>query len=260
MLLNGALDTSNSGVLAASNALDVTGNNIANSTTTGFKAQQVSFQDLLYSGLQAAASSSGQPAPGPIQYGSGTTVAATTGLFTQGGLTPTGQQFDLAINGQGFFAVTLPNGTTAYTRAGNLTQNANGRLVTSDGFFLATNITIPTNASSVSVGPDGTVTAVTPTGTQTLGQIQLTQFQNPGGLSRIGDTTFVATSASGTAVAGVPGTNGLGTLTQGSLEQSNVNLSTELVNLIIAQQTFTYNAQAIQVEDQMLQSATSLIQ
>jgi flagellar basal-body rod protein FlgG len=195
------------------------------------------------------------------QIGAGVAVDGITGLFTQGGLTPTNQPFDLAISGQGFFSVTLPDGTTGYTRAGNLTANANGQLVTSDGFPLADAITIPANTSSVSVGPDGTVTATLADGTQqVIGNITLTQFQNPAGLSRVGNTTFIATAVSGTPTTGTPGTNGLGIISQGFLEQSNVDLTTELINLIVAQRTFQFNAQAIIAESQTLQTTTTLIQ
>jgi flagellar basal-body rod protein FlgG len=259
-MLIGALYTSDSGVLAASSYLDVTGNNIANSNTVGFKTSQVTFQDLLYTGLAPGATAAGVTPPGGIQIGQGTTVASTSPLFTQGGLTASSGQFDLAISAQGFFAVTRPDGTTAYTRAGNFTFNSAGQIVASDGSILVGGITVPSGATAVSVSPGGQVTATAADGTTLqLGQLQITEFTNPDGLTRIGDTMFAASPASGTAVTGDPGTSGLGTLSQGYLEQSNVSLSTELVNLIIAQQTFDYNTQAIQIENETLQTTTSLI-
>ena len=251
------------GVQAASQFLDVTSNNVANSNTVGFKTAQVSFQDLLYSQFLAAAPTPGLTPPGDTQIGSGTVLNSVTGLFTQGALTPSTGPIDLAINGQGFFAVTLPDGTTAYTRAGNLSIDANGHIVTSEGFLLAGGvpggITVPTGTTSVSVSPDGTVTATTPTGTVPIGNITLTQFQNPESLTRIGNTAFQASPASSAPMTGTPGTNGLGTISQGFLEQSNVDLTTELTNLIIAQSTFQFNAQALTVENETLQTTTSLI-
>jgi flagellar basal-body rod protein FlgG len=260
-MLFAALLTSNTGLQAASGFLDVVGNNVANSNTTGFKTAQVTFQDLFYVGPRpGAASTPGVTPPVGTQIGSGAVIDAITGLFTQGTLNQTGQPFDLAITGQGFFAVTFPDGTTGYTRAGNFTTDANGQLVTVDGFRLADNIVVPQNASSVSVSSGGVVTAITPAGVQQLGTINLTQFQNPGGLTRVGNTTFVASPVSGAATTGAPGSVGLGTLSQGFLEQSNVELVTELVNLIIAQRAFSFNTQAIQIENEVLQATTALIQ
>lgn len=258
-----ALFATSTGIQAASSFLDVVSNNVANSATTGFKTAQVTFQDLLSVGQPPGAKSipPGVSPPQGTQIGSGVAVDAITGLFTQGTLTQTSQQFDLAITGQGFFAVTLADGSTGYTRAGNLNANANGQLVTSDGFLLAGGIIIPPNASSVSIAPDGTVNATLSDGTiQPLGQITLTNFTNPAGLTRIGDTTFIASSVSGAPTTGTPGTNGLGTLSQGFLEQSNVDLTTELINLIIAQRAFQFNTQALRVEDETLQSTALLIQ
>jgi flagellar basal-body rod protein FlgG len=249
---------SNTGLQAASRFLDVTSNNLANSSTPGFKTAQVTFQDLLYSEF-AAGGVPGATQPSGNQLGFGTAVDAIGTQFTQGTLTPTGQQFDLAITGRGLFAVTLPDGTTGYTRAGNFLVNANGQLVTPDGFLLAGGITVPPNASSVSVGPTGLVTAVTPGGTVQLGQLQLTDFQNPGGLLRVGNNTFTAGPNAGAPTTGNPGTGGLGTLSQGFLEQSNVDLVSELTNLLIAQRTFSFNSQAIQVESATLQATLDLI-
>ncbi|QJW97866.1 Flagellar basal-body rod protein FlgG [Frigoriglobus tundricola] len=260
-MLIGALSTSGSGVMAASTYLDTAGNNIANSNTTGYKTQTIAFQDLFYTGLApGTATSQNTRSPTGAQIGSGVNVSSIGGLFTQGTLAQTGRQFDLAISGQGFFPVSLGSGQTGYTRAGNFTTNANGQLVSSDGFLLGNgSIKVPSNASAVTVSGDGTVTATTPAGQQVLGTLTLTQFTNPEGLTRIGDTTFVAGPDSGAPVTGAPGTGGLGTITQGSLEQSNVDLPTELVNLIIAQSSFDYNTNALQVENETLQATVALI-
>lgn len=259
-MLISALFASNAGLQAASNFLDVISNNVANSSTTGYKTGQVTFQDLLYTGFAAGARTSGVTPPGGIQLGSGAIIDSITGLFTQGALTPGNGPLDLAITGEGFFAVTLPDGTTGYTRAGNLNFDNAGQIVTSDGTILAGGITLPTGTSAVAVSPGGVVSATTPDGIQQIGQLQLTRFQNPAGLLRIGDTTFAASPASGLATTAAPGTSGLGTISQGFLEQSNVELTNELVNLIIAQRAVSFNSQAIQVESQVLQATTALIQ
>lgn len=260
-MLYSAVSSSDSGIQAASRYLDVTSNNIANADTPGYKTSQITFQDLLYLTVNGAgANTPGITPPGPTQLGTGTLIDSITGLFTQGGLIPSTGQFDLAITGEGFFAVTLTDGTTGYTRAGNFVTDNTGQLVTPQGYRLAGNIIVPPNTSSISVAPDGTVTAVDSNGgTQVIGQIELTRFVNPGGLSRFGDNVFTATAASGTATTGAPNTNGLGGVRNGSLEQSNVDLSNELINLVIAQQAFRFNTQALQVESQVLQTTADLI-
>jgi flagellar basal-body rod protein FlgG len=238
----------------------VTSNNIANADTTGFKTQQTTFQDLLYVGLKpGAAATQGVTPPDGLQFGSDAVVDDVTGLFTQGPLAPTSNQLDVAVNGEGLFAVTLPDGTTGYTRAGNFTTDATGQLVTSDGFRLAGGIVLPVGTSAVSISASGAVTATTPNGVQRVGNIALTRFQNPGGLVRVGRTTFAAGPNAGAATTCAPGANGLGTLSQGFLEQSNVEITTELVNLLIAQRTFAFNSQALQIENQVLQATTALI-
>jgi flagellar basal-body rod protein FlgG len=257
-MLIGALYTSGTGLQAASTNLDVVSNNVANANTAGYKTAQATFQDLFYAGLQAGANATRDTPPGPTQVGQGVALSGTTGLFTQGPLVASSGPVDLAISGNGFFPVRLGNGTVGYTRAGNLSLDGAGHIVTAEGYVVA-GVTVPANTTAVSVAADGTVTATTPTGTQSAGQIQLTQFQNPGGLERVGDTTFVASPASGATVTGAPGSDGLGTLTQGQLEQSNVDLSTELVNLVVAQQAFAYNAQALNAENETLQGTTQLL-
>lgn len=256
-----AVYTSVSGLDAASSFLDVVSNNIANANTTGFKTSQVTFQDLLYTqpagGVGAA--TQGVTPPGPSQIGTGVVVDAITGLFTQGPLNASGGPFDVAIQGEGFFSVTLPDGTTGYTRAGNFTVDATGQFVSPDGFRLVTTATVPQGATNVSISNTGLVSATVAGALVQLGQINLTRFRNPGGLQRVGNTTFVATAATGDAITAAPGTNGNGTLTQGFLEGSNVQVVTELTNLIIAQQSFAFNARAITVENQVLQATTDLI-
>lgn len=249
------------GAQAASSFLDATSNNVANANTTGYKTAQTSFQDLLYNGLLPGVNANGVTPPGGIQFGAGAVVSAETGLFTQGPVQPTGNPLDLAINGEGFFRVTLPDGTFAYTRDGSFNLDAGGNLVTSDGFKVDPPITVPAG-STATIGTDGTVTATAADGTQTtIGQIGLTRFVNPAGLTRIGDTLFAASAASGAATDGFVGdTNGFGTLQSGNLEGSNVDLTTELVNLLIAQRTFTFNTQAITVESNLLSATANLVQ
>ncbi len=254
-----ALFASNAGLQAASAFLDVTSNNVANSNTTGYKAGQITFQDLLYTGSPAGAATQGVTPPSSNQIGTGAIVDTIAGNFTQGGLTPGEGPLDLAITGEGFFAVALPDGTTGYTRSGNFNFDNAGNVVTADGFFLGGGIALPAGTTAVSVSPAGVVTATTPDGIQQIGQLQLTRFQNPAGLTRVGNTTFAASPASGTGTTDVPGTNGLGTIGQGFLEQSNVELTNELINLLIAQRTFSFNTQAIQIETQVLQATTDLI-
>lgn len=256
-----AVFTSVSGLDAAGSFLDVISNNIANANTTGFKTSQVTFQDLLYvsDGSGVGAATQGVTPPGPSQIGTGVAVDAIAGLFTQGPLNASGGPFDVAIQGEGFFSVTLPDGTIGYTRAGNFTLDATGRFVSSDGFRLVTDAVVPSGATNVSIAQNGVVTATVAGAVVQLGQINLTRFRNNTGLQRVGNTTFVATAATGDAITAAPGTNGTGTLSQGFLEGSNVNVVTELTNLIVAQQAFAFNARAIAVETQVLQATTDLI-
>jgi len=247
---------SKTGLDAQQTQLDVTANNLANVGTTGFKRSRVAFEDLLYQNVRQAGSNSSQQTqlPTGLQIGTGVRPVATPRMFTQGNLQQTGNQLDLAVNGQGFFQIQLPDGTTAFTRDGSFHTDANGALVTSNGFALSPAITIPASAQSVSVGQDGTVT-ITVAGQaapQNLGQIQLASFVNPGGLESKGQNLFVETAASGTASINGPGTNGLGMLNQGYLETSNVNVVEELVSMIQTQRAYEINSKAIQTSDQML--------
>lgn len=256
-----AVFTSVSGLDAASSFLDVVSNNVANTNTTGFKTSRVTFQDQLYlldSGGVGAASQGVTP-PGVNQIGTGVAVDAISGLFTQGPLTMSGGPFDVAIQGEGFFSVTLADGSTGYTRAGNFSVDATGQFVSSDGFRLVTDAVIPSGATNVSIGANGAITATVNGAITQLGTVNLTRFRNASGLQRVGNTTFVATAATGDPITAAPGANGNGTLQQGFLEGSNVEVVTELTNLIIAQQSFAFNARAITVENQVLQATTDLI-
>lgn len=247
---------SKTGLDAQQTQLDVIANNLANVGTTGFKRARAAFEDLLYQTVRQAGANSSQQTqlPTGLQVGTGVRAVATPRVFTQGNLQQTGNQFDLAINGQGFFQIQLPDGTTAYTRDGSFHVDANGALVTSSGFALSPPITVPPNAQSVTIGQDGTVTVTLPgqAAPQNIGSIQLASFQNPAGLESRGQNLFVETAASGAAAPNTPGTNGLGLLQQGYLETSNVNVVEELVSMIQTQRAYEINSKAIQTSDQML--------
>ena len=247
---------SKTGMDAQQTQLDVISNNLANVGTTGFKRARVAFEDLLYQNVRQAGANSSQQTqlPTGLQVGTGVKPVATPRVFTQGNLQQTGNQLDLAINGQGFFQVTMPDGTTAYSRDGSFHVDANGGLVTSNGFAVNPAITIPANAQSVTIGQDGTVSVIVPgqAAPQTVGSIQLASFTNPAGLEAKGMNLFSETAASGTASANTPGSNGLGLLSQGYLETSNVNVVEELVAMIQTQRAYEINSKAIQTSDQML--------
>lgn len=247
---------SKTGMDAQQTQLDVVSNNLANVGTTGFKRARVAFEDLLYQNVRQAGANSSQQTqlPTGLQIGTGVKPVATPRMFTQGNLQRTDNQFDLAINGPGFFQIQMPDGTTAYSRDGTFHVDANGTLVTSNGFALQPSITIPPNAINVTIGQDGTVTANIPgqVNPQNVGSIQLASFINPAGLESRGQNLFVETAASGTANANTPGTNGLGMLNQGYLETSNVNVVEELVSMIQTQRAYEINSKAIQTSDQML--------
>jgi flagellar basal-body rod protein FlgG len=242
--------------------VDVISNNLANVNTTGFKKSRIDFQDLLYDTLKAAGTeaSSGIQIPTGIQIGNGVRTVSTQKLFSQGDFTQTANPFDLVIEGDGFFQVLRADGTTAYTRDGALKIDATGKIVTSDGFTLQPEITIPANSTDITIGVDGTVTTIiagqsAPT---SVGQIELAKFTNSAGLKSVGKNLFEATDASGSVVTGIPGTEGRGTVLQGFLEMSNVKVVEEMVNMIIAQRAYEVNSKAVQNADQMLQMAASL--
>ena len=244
------------------NNMDAISNNLANVNTNGFKSTRPIFQDLLYQTYRSPGGQSSQQTqlPTGLQLGTGAQTVATERIFTQGTLQQSGNQLDVAINGNGFLQVQMPDGTTAYTRDGSLTQNAQGQLVTPTGYLLIPQITLPTGTTQVTIAPDGTVSALagnSTTPTQ-IGQIQLANFINPAGLSSQGQNLYLESQASGNPTTSTPGLNGLGTLQQGFVENSNVNVTEELVNMIQAQRAFEMNSKSISAADQMLQTLTQL--
>ncbi len=256
-----ALWSAASGMMAQELNVDIIANNLANVNTTGFKKQRVEFQDLMYETLRIAGSAAaeGVEIPTGIQVGLGTRTAATRKLFSQGTFQETGNPLDMVIEGNGFFQVLTPSGTVTYTRAGAFKMDSEGNVVTSDGFPLEPPLVIPADATSISVGSDGTVTATTAGASEsrTIGQLQLARFANPAGLSNLGHSLMAATAASGEAVTGAPGIEGLGTISQGVLEMSNVKVVEEMVNMITAQRAYEANSQAIRIADQMLEIANN---
>ena len=251
-----------SGVKAHQTLLDVTGNNIANVNTVGFKKDAVTFQDLMYQTIRTAGSTvaQGSRVPTGIQVGLGTRAAAIQKVFSQGDFIQTENPLDLVIEGDGFFQVLLPDGSTAYTRTGAFKVDSEGRVVTSDGFVMEPELAVPANAVDISIGTDGTVTIqVAGENSPTeLGQIQLARFLNPGGLVSIGRNLYKPTAASGDPAVGTPGLEGIGTIAQKFLEMSNVKVVEEMVNMIIAQRAYEVNSKAIQTSDEMLAAANNL--
>ena len=252
-----------SGMQAQQLNVEVISNNIANMNTTGFKRQRAEFKDLLYQNLErpgASTSSSGTTAPLGIQIGVGVKAGSVGRVTEQGSLTRTDNNTDLAISGRGYFQVQMPDGTTAYTRDGNLALSAEGKLVTSEGFPIQPSITVPTDAVSVTIARDGTVEATLQgaSAPQNLGQLELATFVNPAGLEAQGDNLFLATAASGSANTATPGSSGYGTLMQGFVETSNVNAVEEISALIVAQRAYQMNAKVITASDEMLQTATQV--
>lgn len=236
--------------------MDVISNNLANVNTTGFKKGRAEFQDLLYQTLNMAGTSSSGSTnlPTGIQVGSGAGLRAVSRQMTTGNFRPTGGRFDLAIEGDGFFRVTLPDGTQAYTRDGAFSTDQNGNLVTASGYALDPQITIPQDATSVTIASDGTVSVTQPgqTQPQQVGQLTLSRFINPGGLNFLGKNMVKPTLASGDAVDGTPGQDGLGTVIQAYLESSNVDVAEEMVNMIIGQRAYEANSKTIVTVDNML--------
>jgi flagellar basal-body rod protein FlgG len=257
-----SLWTAKTGLEAQQFNVDVISNNLANVTTNGFKRQQPIFQDLLYQTLRQPGAQSSQTTQYPtgLQVGTGVSPAATARIFTQGNLQQTGGSLDVAINGRGFFQILLPDGTTAYTRDGGFQLDSQGQVVTALGFQLQPAITIPADALTITIGGDGTVSVTQPgaaSPTQ-IGNIQLADFINPGGLQAIGNNQFLETASSGPPTVGDPSTNGLGVLNQAFVETSNVSVTEELVDLITAQRAFEINSRAVQTSDEMLQRLTQL--
>lgn len=255
-----ALWTASTGMKAQQANLDVISNNLANVNTTGFKKSRADFQDLMYQTLRQAGAASGPDTevPSGIQMGHGVRLVATQKLHGQGNFQNTGNDFDLAIEGDGFFQITMPDGDIAYTRDGAFKKDGQGRLTTSDGYLLEPAITVPDNATGITVSADGRVTASTPGGDEDLGQITLARFVNPAGLSSIGRNLLKETTASGAPVIGNPGEDGAGTLAQQYIEMSNVQVVEEMVNMIVAQRAYEVNSKAIQSADDMLERAANL--
>ncbi|AKJ30971.1 flagellar basal-body rod protein FlgG [Caldimonas brevitalea] len=253
---------SKTGMEAQQVQLDHVSHNLANVATTGYKRASAQFEDLMYQNLrQSGANSSEQTTlPTGLQVGLGTRAVATARSFTQGNLQQSGNPLDVAINGNGFFQIQMPDGTIGYSRDGSFKTDANGQLVTNNGYGVAPGITVPPNTQSITVAPDGTVSATVQGSAQpvVLGNLQLATFVNPGGLEPRGQNLYVETAASGTPQAGAPGADGMGTLQQGFLETSNVNVVEELVGMIQTQRAYELNSKAIQTSDQMLQRLTQL--
>ena len=253
---------SKTGMEAQQTQLDHISNNLANSGTNGYKRSHAVFEDLMYQTLrQSGANSSEQTQlPTGLQVGLGTRAVATSRQFSQGGLQQTTNPLDVAVKGQGFFQIQMPDGTTGYTRDGAFQVDAQGQLVTNNGYVLQPGIVVPAQAQSVTIGGDGTVTVTLPgqSGAQTIGQIQLANFANPAGLDPKGQNLFTETASSGTPTSGAPQSNGLGSLAQGFVETSNVNVVEELVSMIQTQRAYELNSKAIQTSDQMLQRLTQL--
>jgi flagellar basal-body rod protein FlgG len=250
------------GMEAQQTALDVTSNNLANVSTNGFKKSRAVFEDLLYQNIRQPGGQSSQQTnlPSGMQLGTGVRPVAIERVHTQGNPQSTGNDKDIMVNGNGFFNVLLPDGTTAYTRDGSFQRDNNGQMVTSSGFVLQPAITIPITAQQITVGRDGTVSVVLPgqAAPQQLGSIQLTTFINPTGLESKGENLYVETGASGNPQTNTPGTNGTGVILQGYVETSNVNVVEEMVNMIQNQRAYEINSKAITTSDQMLAKLAQL--
>ena len=256
-----ALHIAASGMKAQETNVEVISNNIANMRTTGYKRQRAEFQDMLYTNLRRMGSESsdqGTVVPTGIQLGSGVKTAATPRVMSQGTVAQTTKELDLAVKGEGFFQIQLPDGRTAYTRDGSFERDAQGQIVTQDGYPVEPGITIPENARDVTINAQGMVQAMVGAGTQPqqLGRIELARFVNKNGLESIGENMFLETASSGAAQVGNPGDEGLGPLQQGYLEQANVESVTELADLIAAQRAYEMNSRIIKAADDML-SATA---
>ncbi|GAA9594417.1 flagellar basal-body rod protein FlgG [Helicobacter pylori] len=257
-----SLYSATSGMLAQQTHIDTTSNNIANVNTTGFKKSRADFNDLFYQAMQYAGTNTSNTtlSPDGLEVGLGVRPSAITKMFSQGSPKETENNLDVAITGKGFFQVQLPDGTTAYTRSGNFKLDEQGNLVTSEGYLLIPQITLPEDTTQVNIGVDGTVSVTQglQTTSNVIGQITLANFVNPAGLHSMGDNLFSITNASGDAIVGNPDSQGLGKLRQGFLELSNVRLVEEMTDLITAQRAYEANSKSIQTADAMLQTVNSL--
>jgi len=258
-----ALRTAATGMSAQQLNVEVISNNIANMNTVGFKKQRAEFQDLLYHTMERAGAQSseqGTIVPTGVQIGGGVKAGSVYRITEQGAVTQTGNPYDVAIEGRGFFQVLMPSGEMAYTRAGNLSLNADGQLVTEDGYAIQPAIAVPNDATSIAVSKGGQVQALRAgqAEAEVVGQIELASFVNEAGLSAIGDNLLMETAASGPANVGAPGINGFGNLLQGYTEASNVDAVTEITALIVAQRAYEMNSKVISAADEMLQAANSV--
>ncbi len=257
-----SLWTAASGMVAQQANIDVISNNLANVSTTGFKKSRTDFQDLMYQNMRQAGSATGADTqlPTGIQIGHGVRQVATQKIYTQGSFQSTGNSLDMAIEGDGFFQITMPDGTFAYTRDGSFKKDSDGRVATSEGYPIEPAITVPATATAFSISSSGLVTATIPgqTAPQELGQLQIARFVNAAGLDNIGRNLLKETAASGTAVITNPGTDGAGTIVQNYVEMSNVQVVEEMVNMIVAQRAYEVNSKAITTSDTMLETAANL--
>jgi len=257
-----AMRTAASGMSAQQMNVDVIANNLANVNTTGFKRSKIEFQDILYQKLRSAGveSAAGSSVPISLEVGYGTKPAATQRNYSMGSLQMTGNPLDMAIEGNGFFQVLLPDGTIGYTRDGAFKMSADGQIVTSDGFYVQPGITIPADASEIAVSPDGTIAVLIPgeAEPQEIGQLEMAKFINAAGLSAIGHNLFTQSASSGDPILGTPTLDGYGRINQGYLEMSNVEIVDEMVNMITAQRAYEINSKAIQTSEEMTQIANNL--
>lgn len=257
-----ALWSASTGMIAEQFHLDTISNNLANANTVGFKKNRVDFEDLFYqTGREAGVpNATGEQLPTAIQVGLGVRVSSTQKLFFQGAMIQTGNPLDLAIEGDGFFRVTLPDGTIAYTRDGSFKIDSEGNIVTSDGYRIEPALTIPEDTEAITITSDGNVVIkrVGATEPEVLGRLTLARFINPAGLKAIGKNLFIETAASGAPIEGNPGEEGFGTVQQGFLEASNVQVVEEMVRMIIAQRAYEFDSRAIQTADDMLRTASGL--
>lgn len=255
-----SLNTAATGMVAQQRNIDVVANNMANVNTTGFRKSRAEFHDLVYQTLRPAGGTSGDGSTVPlgVQIGHGVRTVSTEFIHTQGSMLQTGNALDVAIEGDGFLQVQRPSGEIAYTRAGNLQTNAEGQLVTVDGFAIEPSISIPTDATSITISPDGVVSVMQPgqNTSQEVGQITLAKFANPAGLHALGRSLFQPTTASGEALEAPPGQDGIGTVAQGFLEGSNVEVVNEMIDLIASQRAYEVNHRVITAADEMLRTTT----
>lgn len=259
--MNSALWVAKTGLDAQQTRMTVIANNMANVNTTGYKQSRAVFEDLIYQNVRQAGGQSSQNTilPSGLMLGTGVRTVATEKLFTQGNLQQTGNSLDVAIQGRGFFQILRPDGSLGYSRDGSFQVDAQGQMVTSNGYVVQPAITLPADALSITIGTDGVISALQPgqTAPTQVGNIQLADFINPSGLQPVGENLFLETAASGAPLVGNPGLNGIGSVIQGSLESSNVNVVEEMVGMIEAQRAYEMNSKAISTVDQMLQYASN---